>query len=587
MTTNKEKKIKALFIFPPTWNTFSISTGIPQIMGYLSQNGYKNFEALDLNIKFHHFFYKKSRLKKIFDDIRKERNILYNSLFFDKTGNTTSYNQKKLEYETLNNYLKQEDNLKDIEKTIKFENIKKAGYKTKENYTHKIRNSYEKINTINNIISYLHKNYKEKKFIYYQEQSKKFFEKAIEKIIKNNYNLIGFSINYEIQFEYSVLITKILREKGYKGHITFGGSHITTLTSSSIDLFRVPITSAIYGPGEIAIKELIEHIEGKRKVADVSNLIYLDKEKNIIKNDKKYEHIANITSAAYSGFNFKEYTSPETILPIRTSTGCYWGNCTFCSYNVLSKFKSRNIDDVINEIKTLIKKYKVNNFYFVDAALSPKFLDEFSKKIIEQSIEIYYYTNLRFEDIYTKDFLQRLYDSGLRCVGWGFESGSPRILKLMNKGTTIETTQRILMDAHEIGILNHLYYICGFPTETKEDFDLTINFAIKNKELIVSTAAHYFQLITGSYIHLHMQDFGFSEDIIKEVLEKRREETHIPITKLSTKININYYNKRVDELDKIFESEPNGSGSFETLLLASKYMSLKKEKKNFWSKLFK
>ena len=64
MTTNEKSKIKALFIFPPTWSTFSISTGIPQIMGYLIKNGYKNVEALDLNIKFYQYFLEKSKLKK-------------------------------------------------------------------------------------------------------------------------------------------------------------------------------------------------------------------------------------------------------------------------------------------------------------------------------------------------------------------------------------------------------------------------------------------------------------------------------------------------------------------------------------------
>ena len=71
MTTNQEKKIKALFIFPPTWSTFSISTGIPQIMGYLIQNGYEDVEALDLNIKFYQYFCEKSRLKELISYIDK------------------------------------------------------------------------------------------------------------------------------------------------------------------------------------------------------------------------------------------------------------------------------------------------------------------------------------------------------------------------------------------------------------------------------------------------------------------------------------------------------------------------------------
>lgn len=65
-------------------------------------------------------FLQKSRQKKLFADIKKERNRLYTEIFFNKIGNNSTYKKKKQEYEDLNSYLKNEEILKDIEETTKF-----------------------------------------------------------------------------------------------------------------------------------------------------------------------------------------------------------------------------------------------------------------------------------------------------------------------------------------------------------------------------------------------------------------------------------------------------------------------------------
>lgn len=596
MTTNKEKKIKALFIFPPTWSTFSISTGIPQIMGYLIQNGYEDVEALDLNIKFHRYYYKKSRLKKLLEDIRKEKNRLFKDIYFDKTGKIETYNVKKSIFYTYDSYLRKIKDDKILKQAIndfsELIHTKDKSLNTLSKYANKTMKINDLIcisipNSItfspNHYITYFNNNFDKPLINYYG--------KIIEKILKNEYDYIGFSVNHSAQVNTAFLLSKMLKEKGYNGHISWGGTSINeeiNIIKSSRRFFEEIVDSVMLGAGEVPTKELFEYIKGKRRIEDISNIMYKTEDNIIVQNQIKNQYITEFITPSYRGYDIKDYTLPENVLPIRTSTGCYWGKCTFCDYNVLTKYKSRTADDVINEIKTLIKKHKVNNFYFVDAALSPKFLDEFSRKIIEQKLEIYYFTNLRFEAIYTKEFLQRLYDSGLRCAGWGFESASPRILKLMNKGTNIETTQKILIDSHNIGISNHLYLIIAFPTETQEEFNTTIDFIYKNKERISSIAEHYFHLKKNSYIYSNKSEFKLNENRIKEIEIRKQGINSFSSIDLGLKIDFEYYDKQIEILRKeIKENYKYSESSFETLLLASKYMSLKKEKKNFWSKLFK
>lgn len=598
MTTDREKKVKALFIFPPTWSTFSISTGIPQIMGYLIQNGYEDVEALDLNIKFYQYFCEKSRLKELIDYVDKKRKLLYKELFYGKTSNLTDRNIKKSIFLTYDTYLKKLQNKKSIKNTIR--NINKYKIKQRNKISIKTLNLHsQKIIEINELISvatsgYLAIPFKElisNDYIWIYEILTKFYEPIINKIIENNYTYIGFSTNHQEQTASAIFISKMLRKAGFKGYINFGGTDLEEnkeILKNNPSFFRNITNSIMLGAGEKPTKELFEYITEKRKIEDITNIIYLNNEGEIVENNIKNQYITEFITPSYNGYDLKEYTLPEIVLPIRTSTGCYWGKCTFCDYNTLTKYKSRTVDDVINEIKTIINKYNVNNFYFVDAALSPKFLDEFSKKIIEQGIKIYYFTNLRFEDIYTKEFLQRVYNSGLRCAGWGLESASPRILKLMNKGTNIETIQRILIDAHEIGILNHLYLINAFPTEKKEDFDETISFIYKNKNLINSIAEHYFHLIKHSYIYEHQSEYNLDEERIKKIEKIKQGIKSFSLKDIGIKLDFKYYDEETRKIKEyINKNNLFIDSTFDTLLLSSKYLSLEKEKKTFWSKLFK
>lgn len=563
--------MKALFIFPPLWCTYSISTGIPPIMGFLEKHGYSNIEALDLNIKFFQYYCKKEKLQKLFENLKTEsaNKIQINDdknkffkLYIKKykalQGYISKKNQEKILYETINQ-------IEDVVKKYKSNNLaeKYSEFKISQTifnnvqelirmllYEHSILNADSYLTIINNIEC---------------NPYKEFFSEISDKIIEQNYDYIGFSINSPEQSIATLILTKMLRKKGIKSHICYGGSDTHFLKSvvlKNMEYFDNYIDTLMLGAGEHPTLELFEYIEGKRKRSDVTNIIYKN-EKGEIKENKVKQILGNeFVVSSYKGYDFKEYTLPESVIPIRTSFGCYWGKCTFCNYNSITKFEQRSVDSVTDEIKYYIKNYNVNNFYFVDAALSPKFLREFSKKIRKENLEIYYFTNLRFEKDFTKEFLTQLYETGLRCCGWGLESASPRILKLMRKGIEIENVKQILKNSHEIGLINHLYLIVGFPTETIKDFDMTCDFIKNNMEYIDSIAHHYFHITNDSYIFSHPKEFNITPEFLERRLgiisgEKRR-----------------YYDYKISKLnDEIIKK--NKLNSIEEFLIRSKIKNTK------------
>ncbi|GAH52064.1 unnamed protein product, partial [marine sediment metagenome] len=76
----------------------------------------------------------------------------------------------------------------------------------------------------------------------------------------------------------------------------------------------------------------------------------------------------------------------------------------------------------------------------------------------------------------TKEDYRRLKDAGCEAIGWGIESGSQEILDKMNKQVTVKQNAEVIEWAQDLGILDRIFIILGFPGETKETLKETKRF---------------------------------------------------------------------------------------------------------------
>jgi radical SAM superfamily enzyme YgiQ (UPF0313 family) len=518
--------MKTVFIFPPQWNIFSPSTGIPELMGALKGHGHQTI-AYDLNIDFYDYVLRASYAQS---SLEKAKNIIKNSL-----GETIS-DDEKIKFEYIKKILLEQGealglSIKNIEKCkanlrskkyfynpILRDNCLKIIYKTLlavslPYYPHSLGidnfiNIEKEIGLLNYNCKQLATDKKANMFIEY-------FEQKIHEILKEKPELIGISINSNDQMLAGLTFAKMLKER-CSAHIIIGGTWVEVeheKIKQDKELFSSFADSCIRGLGEISIIQLAEYIENKRPIKEVSGLIYM--ENNIIcENEKSDCSLDKIHHSDYSGYKFKQYFIPEPVIPIRVSHGCYWGKCTFCDYNHNKIYSPRSVDDVISEIEDLVKKSNIRYFYFQDAALSPKFLEEFSDKIIKKNLKIRYFSNLRFEKEFNKMLLKQIYKSGMRIAQWGLESGCQKILDKMNKGIKKETALKILKTAYKIGFYNHLYLIVNFPGETYEDCKETTDFLRLNKKYIHSFFFNNFILIKNTYIHSNLKEFGIDQKLV-------------------------------------------------------------------------
>lgn len=117
-----------------------------------------------------------------------------------------------------------------------------------------------------------------------------------------------------------------------------------------------------------------------------------------------------------------------------------------------------------------------SGFHFVDEALPPKLLKEVAQEILQRKLIVSYWGNIRFDKSFTPELCQLLALSGCIAVSGGIEVASDRLLKLMNKGVTVEQVINTTRNLTDAGIMVHAYLMYGFPTETyKETLDALRN----------------------------------------------------------------------------------------------------------------
>ncbi|MCX7165180.1 MAG: radical SAM protein [Rhodocyclales bacterium] len=151
--------------------------------------------------------------------------------------------------------------------------------------------------------------------------------------------------------------------------------------------------------------------------------------------------------------------------------GCYWKKCSFCdvSLDYISRYEAVAVTTLVDRIETIIEETGQTGFHFVDEAAPPKALKALADELQKRKRAISWWGNIRFEKSFTPALCAELADSGCIAVSGGLEVASDRLLKLMQKGVSVEQVARVTHAFTDAGILVHAYLMYGFPTQTVQD----------------------------------------------------------------------------------------------------------------------
>jgi len=336
-------------------------------------------------------------------------------------------------------------------------------------------------------------------------------EYIVSEILKSNTKLVGISITFSDQLIPSLLLARKLKDYDKHFSIVVGGNLVTHLhrNESFLRLLSLAgVDAAVIFEGEYALLKIVEVFDKNREslktsLCEIPNVIYLDANRYKLP-EKIYvvKDLNDIPTPNFDDLPLDKYLTPHIVFPLLTSRGCYWSKCVFCNIPYgYYKYRFRDVEHVINDIKLLISKYNAKYIAFRDCCIPPEYMYELSKRIIEEGIEVKMYAEIRAEETFRYEHFKTAYEAGFRVLWVGVESYSQRILNLMRKGITREGIRRCLEFMKKAGMWVHVYIILGFPGETEEDLYETINFILTNHN-IDSVEFSPFSLVENSPIIL-------------------------------------------------------------------------------------
>ena len=291
--------------------------------------------------------------------------------------------------------------------------------------------------------------------------------------------------------------------------------------------------------GEIPLELLCENVFGhfgQSEESQYKRTFLIENQEVVYKNNSKRHDYkqSDIGTPDYTDLKLDQYISViEIANPMHSlwsdgrwnkltmAHGCYWGKCTFCdiSLDYIKIYEPISAKILVDRMEELIKTTGETGFHFVDEAAPPALMREVALEILRRNLVVTWWTNIRFEKSFTRDLCYLLKLSGCVAVSGGLEVASDRLLKLIDKGISVEQVAKVTRNFTEAGIMIHAYLMYGYPTQTiQETIDsMEMIRQLFEMGILQSGFWHQFAMTAHSPVGLNPEEFGVTP-IKQEIL---------------------------------------------------------------------
>lgn len=268
--------------------------------------------------------------------------------------------------------------------------------------------------------------------------------------------------------------------------IIMGGPHVSVRPNQT--LLDTKADVAVRGEGEYSMLELVEFLEKGGDLRRVRGISY-KKNGEIIYNPSRplINNLDELPPPAWHLLPMEKYPRKcgyVDVYPVdshNTSRGCPF-HCRFCSVsNVWGRsYRFFSPKRMILDIKFLVDNYGTSGIYFREDnfTVNRKRVLEFCNLIRKEKIDLHWLCESRV-DLVNHELLTAMKNAGCEYIWFGVESGSNRVLELLNKGITIEDSLRAFELCKKVGIQTGASLMIGTPGETMEDIKKTLELRAK------------------------------------------------------------------------------------------------------------
>ncbi len=286
------------------------------------------------------------------------------------------------------------------------------------------------------------------------------------------------------QVEFARQVGQVVKEFNPEIPMVWGGPHASILPEQTLKDETVDIV--VIGDGEKTFLKLAQALKGKRSLKGIAGLYFKKEGKIFSTKAGKQVDLNKMPDIPYQLVRVKDYLPRRegvATIDMETSRGCPF-KCRFC-YNPFfnrGRWRALKAKTVLARVKKVREKYGIKGVWFIDDEF---FIDlDRAKKIIQglKKMKISWtIQGVTVKSVMKMDdqYLKILEQSGCSQLNLGAESGSTRILKMVNKGITPQDIIKVNQKLKPFKIMPWYYFMIGFPGETEKEMDKTVSLVLR------------------------------------------------------------------------------------------------------------
>jgi hypothetical protein len=333
-------------------------------------------------------------------------------------------------------------------------------------------------------------------------------------------DVVGLSVCFPGQLQPAYAFAHKIKRELPHVHVTCGGPGITQmlirLAGKRLARALGPFDTACVFEGEHTLLALVRALEAKRPLRECANVVVRDKLMGARwLSGHGMEDLKALPPPDFDGLPLSLYLAPRLVLPYDPTRGCYWGKCTFCHYGLAevgtASYREREVTAITEHLRALSAKHGTRHFYLSQDSVAPKTIVKLAQAIIESGLDIRWATDLKPEKYLTRERAETLRQAGAVACALGVESGSDRVLKLIDKGAPVAVVSTVIGHLSEVGIAAEAMCFTDFPTETHDEAIETLAFLGDRSDRLAVYIVGEFGLTHGSLVAQSPSDFGIRE----------------------------------------------------------------------------
>ena len=375
-------------------------------------------------------------------------------------------------------------------------------------------------------------------------------ETVVNKVKQNSPDIIGITCVTHMRKDAFDTADRI-KQTCPKTTIIIGGPHVTFTAEDTLANIQ-SVDIIVRGEGEITFLELVKALESGTNYSDIKGISFRSGQ-NIIHNPPR-PFIENLDELPFPArhlfpmdkYDFKIPFSNVRATNVLSGRGCPIG-CIYCSTtNMWGKIiRVRSPKNVVDEIEKIVKECGIRGIYFFDDTFTfhRARVIQICDEIIARALDLTWFCESRV-DVVDEELLYKMKKAGCKIVALGVESGSQRVLDIINKKISVSQSITAINLCKKVGLKSKAFFMYGIPGELPQDIEATFRLAyglIPDEQIVgiceirpgteVEDIAREKNLLpegfswakTGELLPKYQQDELFQQEVAKIQSKVRRE----------------------------------------------------------------